>query len=359
MKFRIRLMICFVLIFFIFCLAASVQAKDKTDNIPKESVTPEYIAEVNGIQISQDELDRKLNLILNRYESTGMQLDEKRMSGFRKSIANSLVDQELLFQECAAEGIVVSKEEVNAELEGFKKQFETEAEYAQQLSEMDHTETLLKSQIEKTRAIRQLIENKVLSQINISNKQAKAYYDSHPEEFKVPDRVHARHILVKVDRDGSEKDKQDALKKVQGIKDKLDNGVDFTLLAAENSECPSSEKGGDLGYFPRGRMVKPFEETAFSMKPGDISGIVETEFGFHIIKVEAKEIEATMKYNDIKENLKQKLKQDRFKEALPDYIATLREKADVEMFIAFPDEQSDDFSDLESGGSSENDQEVN
>jgi parvulin-like peptidyl-prolyl isomerase len=101
--------------------------------------------------------------------------------------------------------------------------------------------------------------------------------------------VHAAHILIMYEgatRAGADVDrtKEEALKLAQDLHTKLENGADFSQLAGEYSDCPSSARGGDLGIFGKGQMVKPFEDAAFSLEKGEISDIVETQFGYHIIK---------------------------------------------------------------------------
>jgi peptidyl-prolyl cis-trans isomerase C len=112
----------------------------------------------------------------------------------------------------------------------------------------------------------------------------------------MPEQVHARHILVKVDPKADATQKAAARKKIEDIQKQLKNGEDFSELAKKASDCPSNAKGGDVGYFGRGQMVKPFEDAAFSLKPGEVSGIVETEFGLHLIKVMDKKPEKIMDY---------------------------------------------------------------
>jgi len=101
------------------------------------------------------------------------------------------------------------------------------------------------------------------------------------------DQVRASHILLMYkgsSRSTASRSKQEALQKIQAIKQEIDSGSDFAELAREHSDCPSSSQGGDLGTFGKGQMVKPFEDTAFTMPVGGISGVVETQFGYHIIK---------------------------------------------------------------------------
>jgi peptidyl-prolyl cis-trans isomerase C len=120
----------------------------------------------------------------------------------------------------------------------------------------------------------------------------------------------------------------------------LQKGEDFASLAKEFSQCPSNAKGGDLGYFQRGQMVPPFEQVAFALKPGAVSDIVETKFGYHLIKVIDKKAETTIPYKDVKEKLEQNLKREKIQKEVTLYVEKLKEKAKVEKVEKF---STDDF----------------
>ncbi|MCJ7617041.1 MAG: peptidylprolyl isomerase, partial [Desulfobacterales bacterium] len=110
-------------------------------------------------------------------------------------------------------------------------------------------------------------------------------------------------------------------------------GEDFAALAKEFSEGPSKNNGGDLGYFQRGQMVKSFEDVAFALKTEAVSDIVETQFGYHIIKVVDKKPEKTIAYENVKEDIAQQLKQEKTQEEVKIYIQKLREKSKIEKFL--------------------------
>lgn len=314
-----------------FCLVGSVSCTDNAPKAKTEKSTDNSVARVNGIEISQVDLERKFNLIKERYASMGVPLDDTKLNEFKDNILKSLIEQEVLYQESIAQGIKIDPEEIKAELDNFKKQFETEAAFKKQIAEMNYSEDAITSQIKQSKIIQMFIEEKVMSTVSISDEETRAYFDSHPDEFKMPERVRASHILVKIDPKASEASKAELLKKMEGIKSKLDNGEDFAKLAGENSDCPSSAKGGDLGFFARGQMVKSFEETAFALKPGEVSGVVETQFGYHIIKSQEKEMATTLAYDDIKEKLIGKLEEDKFKKMFPAYIESLKTKYKIEI----------------------------
>lgn len=157
--------------------------------------------------------------------------------------------------------------------------------------------------------------NTYTSQVEaISDEGIQDYYEGNPDEFKVEKTVSARHILLKVDKDADDALVEEKKKKALEIMEKAKAGEDFAELAKTYSEDSSKNKGGDLGEFTRNRMVKPFSDKAFSMKPGEISEPVKTRFGWHIIKVEKVNEEKILTLEESKEKIRKKLTQKRSKE---------------------------------------------
>jgi peptidyl-prolyl cis-trans isomerase C len=124
--------------------------------------------------------------------------------------------------------------------------------------------------------------------------------------------------------------KASAKKTLQDIKARLAKGEDFAALAKEFSQDSSSANNGDLGYFRRGQMVKPFEDAAFSLKPNEVSDIVETQFGYHLIKVYDKKPESVIAYDDVKDRIAEQIRQDKLKQEVMEYIQELRKSAKIE-----------------------------
>lgn len=160
----------------------------------------------------------------------------------------------------------------------------------------------------------------------------KIYYKAYKEEFTLPEEVSARHILVRVDSQAPAEVRQKAKEKAEHLLKKLKAGADFARLASEVSEDPGSkEKGGDLGFFKKGTMLPEFEKTAFAQKAGELSAIVETQFGFHIIKVEAKKDAVIQPLDKVYENIKEKIRSDRKKSLVEALIDNAMKGAGVEM----------------------------
>jgi len=338
MKQTLNKFVVMLAIFINILLIATVGCSaDKTNKEPEKKVEEsanspkDYAASVNGVKIEKNQVDQKLDLIKKRYSDMGTPIAEDQLAKMREKLVTSLVEQELLYQESKAQGISVDQATVASDFENFKKQFKSEEEYKKQMSDLNYSEDMLKSQIEKTKAIQQLLEKNVIPTITVSDEELKVYYDSHPDEFKHAERARARHILVKVDANASEADKAAARKKIESIQEQLKKGGDFAKLATENSDCPSGKNGGDLGFFTRGQMVKPFEDAAFSLKPGKVSDIVETQFGYHIIKLEEIQPASTQKFEEVKEGIQKQLKSGKTRDALVAYVESLKKKGNVEI----------------------------
>ncbi len=245
----------------------------------------DMVAVVNGAVIAQEEFDRVLDYERRRAAQSGQQIPDAQMAKIENSILDSLIVAELLFQESKKQGIQVKSETVTEQFMTVKQRFPSEAEFKKVLEENKITESKIRADIKRDMAIQQLIDKEVDQKVKITDEESKTFYDTNPQRFQPPERVKASHILIKVDEGASEEKKAEALKKIKEIQQKVQKGEDFAALAKTYSEGPSGPKGGDLGSFGRGQMVKPFEDAAFSMKPNETSDIVETKFGYHLIKV--------------------------------------------------------------------------
>lgn len=291
------------------------------------------VALVNGVKISGQEYEREVNLQLQHASQQGRKIPESMMPKLKEDILNNLIDREVLYQESQKKNIAVNAEEVNNQIKTIKDRFSSQEEFENIIAEMGVTEAQLKSQIERNLAIRQLIDTQVIDKIQVSETDTRAYYDENPDLFKKPEQVKASHILIKVESDATDLQKSQARIEIAKIQQKLKDGQDFAALAKEFSQGPSSESGGDLGYFGRGQMVKAFENAAFALKPGQVSEIVETPFGYHLIKVVDKKPERIMAYAEVKGRLNQYLKSQRIDREARNYIDNLKKDAKIEKYI--------------------------
>ncbi len=146
-------------------------------------------------------------------------------------------------------------------------------------------------------------------QIQVPEEKVKEYYEDNRSVYVQPEKIHARHILIRVPRNADEKTRKAALEKINQIREKAQAGESFAALARKYSEDSSNaSRGGDLGFFERGQMVKNFDRTAFSLKPGEISPVVKTQFGYHIIRVEARQEAKEKTLDSVRDEILTKLK---------------------------------------------------
>ncbi len=311
----------------VFLLASSIVLAG-----PKDT-PPDKVATVNGSIITRKVFDREIKLYEERAAREGRQLSEEKLAAAKSAVLDRLVESELLYQESRKKNIRVEAQSIEDRLKEIRKRFPSEAEFKKGLERMNITETEIKSQIEKGIAINSLVKTQITDKIVIPEKESKDFYDSNPQFFKQAEQVKASHILIKVKPDANETQKAEARKKIETVQKKLKNGEDFGTLAREFSEGPSRERSGDLGYFGRGQMVKPFDTAAFALKSGQVSEIVETQFGYHLIKVYDKKSATTKAYTEVKEQINQHLKQQKARQEVDLYVDGLKKDAKIEKFL--------------------------
>ncbi len=275
-----------------------------------------YIVEVNESGISFNQLQNTfLNAISQYDDATLSNFDQAMIVSFKKNILEQLIDYELLHQRGQKDKLKISNDEIDLEIGRIKDNFSSSEEFNEALRANNITITQLKENIK-----RQLLINKVLkeakSQISIADDELLEYFNENQENFLEPEQVHARHILIET--------KEEANNLLLQLKEGL---TDFAELAKEKSTCPSAPSGGDLGFFAKGQMVKEFEDAAFSLEPGEISDIVQTQFGYHIIKCEEKKEEYSPTFEEAKDDIYNTMRSQKENEAISTFILKLREEA--------------------------------
>jgi peptidyl-prolyl cis-trans isomerase C len=171
----------------------------------------------------------------------------------------------------------------------------------------------------------------VHDKVSVTPAEVRAYYDDHPDEFRVSEEVCARHILIKVPPDATEAQRREAVGTINEAAERIQKGETFKDVAKDVSQDGSASDGGNLGYFGRGVMVPEFEEVAFSLEDGQVSGVVETRFGYHLIKVEEKRSGSSIPFDEIKAGIEQMLKGRKAEARGSEYIANLKAEADIEI----------------------------
>ncbi|RPJ06519.1 MAG: hypothetical protein EHM36_06855, partial [Deltaproteobacteria bacterium] len=322
MKYELRRMIVPMLAAF-FLAAAPVGAQDakvkpaqKAEKAPdkimpadKPEKVPDVVAKVNGKKITGKEYQKAYAELLGPMmgQSKGA-LPPDHKEKFKSAVVERLIIAELLIQKAEQSKVPVKSSDVDAELENIKKRMGSPENYKKALETNGIKENELKGKIRQSLLIKALIDRDIASKVTVTSQEAKTYYDSHPDEFKVPERVRARHIIVLVPDKSAAKAKEEAMAKIKEAQKQINKGEDFAEVAKKFSQDGAAQKGGDLGYFTQGQMVPEFEKVAFSLKPGKVSSIVETKFGYHLIKVEDHQKPTTQGFPDVEKRLIENLK---------------------------------------------------
>jgi peptidyl-prolyl cis-trans isomerase C len=306
------------------CVAFQVQAAESSDESNK-------VAVVNGTVVSQEQFDREMIPVQENIDASGKLLSAADLATVKKMVLEKIIRYELLYQECLKNNVEINDDEINKKYESTKSQFSSDAEFQKRLKELNNSEELYKSQIKRDLAIQRLINQKFRP--TVTDKEIREFYDNNPDQFKKKSQVRASHILISVDSSATKAQKDTAKKEIEALLSRIKGGEDFAAIAKEKSQCPSSANGGDLGFFSKGDMVKPFEDAAFSMKPGEISNIVESQFGYHIIKLTDKKDEKTIGFEEVKEEISKALKRAKIADSFQKFYADLRDKAKVDIFL--------------------------
>ena len=179
--------------------------------------------------------------------------------------------------------------------------------------------------------IQELLKQEVHDKVSVTPTEVRAYYADNPAEFRVSEEVCARHILIKVPPEATEVQRKEALRAINEAAERIRKGEAFKEVAKDVSQDGSASDGGNLGYLGRGVMVPEFEEVAFSLEEGKVSGVVETQFGYHLIKVEERRSASTIPFDEIKAGIEQMLKRRKAESRGQEYIVNLKAEADIEI----------------------------
>ncbi|HET6982213.1 MAG TPA: peptidylprolyl isomerase, partial [Myxococcaceae bacterium] len=244
---------------------------------------------VNTDVITLSEVEKRAAPELARVdqESSGPERAQKRAQALRKTL-DTMIDEKLVDNELKDLKVSIGDKEVDAAIDEVKKSYNlNDDQLTQAVAREGYTLTEYREQMRKQIGRYKLIAEKVRKNVKVSDADVQTEYDrmtrSEGEDYE----VHIRHILINVPRTATQADVETARKKAQAIAVEARNpGVDFATLAKKRSEGSSSSDGGDLGFFKRGTMVPEFERVAFSLKTGEVSDPVRTQFGWHVLKLE-------------------------------------------------------------------------
>ena len=291
-------------------------------------------ARVNGVDISNEMLERNfeeykrdndINIAAIRYPN--------RVTMMRREVLDQLINQEIIWQAAQKKESIASVDEVEEAIKQVREQFASEQDYFGRLAAEGFTVDEYREHIQQVLSAKKYMKS-VTANVEVGEADIHDFYVGNPVRFQLPEAVRARHILLKVSAQADEDTRTAINEKAVDLLDRLLAGEDFAAVAIEASEDSSAAQGGDLGYFPRGKMVKPFEDAVFALEAGEMSGIVESPFGLHIIKVDDYQVAQTVPEEVAKERIEQHLVQVKSQQRVVDELAALRAMASIEVLAA-------------------------
>jgi peptidyl-prolyl cis-trans isomerase C len=304
----------------------SEESEDNTTalSFPNVVADNDVLVRVN----SQPIYGRDLRLFTLVY-GTGT-LDSLNSASYNLRTISGLIDRILLLQEAEAMGVAVD----DSTHQWYVRQFVTagggDAAVDQLLSTSGIARSELNQLIGKDLTIRKFLESTIFQPMAIPDSVAMAYYFQNPNDFISPDSLRARHIIIRAAQTDTEADKEAKRETLRKLSEQVKAGEDFAELAKEYSEGPSAPRGGDLGYFTHRDMVPTFSNVAFALQPGQVSGVVETRFGYHIIQVIDHKESRKLPYEDVEAGLKVQLEQFYQSQNLQNHLQRSRSVAIIE-----------------------------
>ena len=298
---------------------------------PVPAQLPDVVARVNGEAINKADLENAVKGLEGR---AGGPVPADQRDRVYRGVLDDMIAYRLLVQEVKARKIIVPESDIDAQIAQIRGQFQTDAQFQQALTMQKMTLAAVRDDARSELGVEKLVETEIAGKIAVTPEAVTDFYQKNQDKFQQGARVRASHILIAVPDTADAAAKQQAKTKAEAVLKDLKGGKDFAAAAKESSQDPgSAPSGGDLGFFEQGQMVPPFEQAAFALKPGAMSELVESPFGFHIIKVAEKQDARVVPLEEAKPKIDEFLSGQNRQTQTQAFVSTLKAKAKIEILI--------------------------
>ena len=290
-------------------------------------------ASVNGVEISGEAVQFELDRLVRFYMGHGMTMDEvkQNLPKLEEKALEQAIGAKLLLDRSQQLDIPVSAADIDAEVAKVITQVGGEENFRKALEAQGVSEADFRKELEKGAKVNKLVEQACAEVPDPTDDEVAAFFEAHKAEFVTPPQVLCQHILVKSEEGDLPEAKSAAFEKIRAIRERIvKDGADFAEEAKKNSDCPSGQEGGSLGWFGRGMMVPEFDKVAFEMKKGEVSGVVSTQFGYHIIYKADEKGGGEQTLVDVHDQIKDLLRHEARGRAMDGFVAELKANAKVE-----------------------------
>lgn len=304
----------------------------------------EVLVEAYGDKLTYSKAIEIMKRLLKMQGAPAEQIDKivEQMAGQAiPEISEQFVQQAALKDAAFKAGFKVTDAEVTETISNMSSRLPPGKTFEDMMADVGMTRADVEQEIRDGLPIQKLMES-LTKDVKVDEAKAKAFYDENPTFFEEPEQIRASHILVATENATNDILKAAAKAKIEGVLKQIKEGGDFAALAKANSDCPSKNNGGDLGLFGKGQMVPEFETAAFALSTNEVSGIVETQFGYHIIKLTERAPASTKSFDEVKDQIIKRLEADGQNEIVSAYMkklfADLKYKANDKIKLFAKDE---------------------
>ncbi|MFH1479326.1 MAG: peptidylprolyl isomerase [Candidatus Omnitrophota bacterium] len=289
----------------------------------------DFVATVNGVGIKTITMETAVDNFIESQELLGITLTGEEVEELKKVILEELISAELLYQKSKKAKLGNLEKDINEQFDSIKKGIGSDQEFKDVLKERAIGENDLKEDIRKGVYIKTFLDKELYNSIKITEEAKKEEYEKTKDRLVMPTMRKTQHILLKIPANATEDEKKSIKDKMASIREKAVSGEDFGKLAREYSEDTSSSQDGELDYFAKDEVVEPFGEASFNLKENEISQVVETNYGYHIIKFLDEKPGHALTYDEVKGYVEIHLLNISRKEALDKYVEELRKGAKI------------------------------
>lgn len=320
---KLRKALSFLMVITILIAGTGCNLVEKKESTGKVIDGKEVVAKVNDEYILKSDFDIQFNQIESALKAGGQEFSskegKKNLDEVKRKLLDSMINDELTLQEAKKNNVKLSEGELKETIDQIEEYHGGKEALHKYIKEQGLTVKKFENIIEEQLIINKFKE-KLTSDVKVTEEEVKKYYDENKELYQLSSpEIRASHILV---------DTEDEAKKLLS---ELKAGADFAELAKKYSKCPSKEKGGDLGFFGKGQMDPEFEKAAFALKPGQLSDIVKTSHGYHIIKVTDER--SSLTFDDVKDYIKKELENNKKEEKFNEYLEKWKKQSKIERYM--------------------------
>ena len=298
---------------------------------PVPAALPEIVARADAWSITREELEQAVR-------SAEVQAGQALPASFRDSVYRAVLDRlvafHLLLQESERRGVAVDEAAVDARIETIRSGFPDAEAFEDRLDTWNTSLYILRREARRDLLVERVLESAVLAGVEIDPGSVRAFYEQHPAQFTEPGGARARHILIGVGPDAAAAERAEARERARGLRLDAEAGADFAALAREHSDDPgSAAAGGDLGLVVEGRTAPAFESALFALDPGELSDVVETPFGFHVIQMVERRDARVAPFEEVRGAIRDLLLQQERQARTAAFIDELKTRHDVRILI--------------------------